>query len=138
MKRIDVVKKKEGWGGESDGRTVRNTTAPTKAEAVRKTADVARKDSEPVSVRIHKEDGRIQEERTYRERSGRAAPCASTSLSPSSRGGDRLPRAIHRSRGFDAQLALGDASARARNRSSRRVEHLFGDRDHLRRFASCK
>jgi hypothetical protein len=65
VKRIDVVKKKDGWGGESGGRTVRNTKATTKAEAVKRTAEVARKDPEPVSVRIHKSDGKFQEERTY-------------------------------------------------------------------------
>lgn len=65
MKRIDVVKRNEGWLGESGGRTVPGTKSPTKAEAVRQTAVVARKGPEPVSVKIHKENGRIQEERTY-------------------------------------------------------------------------
>jgi hypothetical protein len=65
MKRIDVVKKRNGWVGESGGATVRNTKASTKAEAIQKTADVARRDPQPVSVRIHKADGKIQEERTY-------------------------------------------------------------------------
>jgi len=65
VKRIDVVKKRDGWAGESGGRTVPNTKASTKAEAVRKTAAVATKGREPVSVRIHKVDGKIQEERTY-------------------------------------------------------------------------
>ena len=50
MKRIDVVKKQDGWAGESGGRTVRNTKAPTKAEAVKKVASAARKDPQPVSV----------------------------------------------------------------------------------------
>lgn len=65
MKRIDVVKKGNGWVGESGGSTVRNTKAPTKQEAIKKTAEVARRDPQPVSVRIHKRDGKIQEERTY-------------------------------------------------------------------------
>jgi hypothetical protein len=65
MKRIDVVKKSDGWAGESGGRTVPNTKASTKAAAVKKVAAAAKRDSEPVSVRIHKLDGRIQEERTY-------------------------------------------------------------------------
>jgi len=65
MKRIDVVKTKDGWRGESGGQTVRGTKAPTKAETVKQTAKVARKAPEPVSVKIHKENGRIQEERTY-------------------------------------------------------------------------
>jgi hypothetical protein len=65
MKRIDVVKKRDGWAGERAGPTLPNTKASTKAEAVRKVAAVARNDSQPVSVRIHKTDGKIQEERTY-------------------------------------------------------------------------
>jgi hypothetical protein len=59
------VKTKDGWRGESGGQTVRGTKAPTKAEAVKQTATVARKAPEPVSVKIHKESGGIQEERTY-------------------------------------------------------------------------
>lgn len=65
MKRIDVVKKPDGWAGQSGGRTVPNTKASTKAEAVKKVVAAARKSSQPVSVRIHKTDGKIQEERTY-------------------------------------------------------------------------
>lgn len=65
MKRIDVVKTKDGWRGESGGQTVRGTKAPTKAETVKQAAGVARKDPEPVSVKIHKESGGFQEERTY-------------------------------------------------------------------------
>jgi hypothetical protein len=65
MKRIDVEKTKDGWRGASGGQTVRGTKAPTKAETVRQTAEVARKAPEPVSVKIHKENGRFQEERTY-------------------------------------------------------------------------
>jgi Uncharacterized protein conserved in bacteria (DUF2188) len=69
MKRIDVVKKGERWIGQSGGRQV--AAAPTKAEAVRKTARVAKADPQPVTVKIHKQNGRIQEERTY---PGRADP----------------------------------------------------------------
>ncbi len=65
MKRIDVVKKRDGWAGESGGRTVPNTKAATKAEAIKRVAAAAKKDSQPVSVRIHKGDGTFQEERTY-------------------------------------------------------------------------
>jgi hypothetical protein len=63
MKRIDVVKKSDEWVGESRNKIV--ARAPTKADAVRETARVARADPEPVTVKIHKENGRIQEERTY-------------------------------------------------------------------------
>jgi hypothetical protein len=65
MKRIDVVKKGDEWAGESKGRTVPGTKAPSKDEAVKKAAAAAKKSPDPVSVKIHKEDGRIQEERTY-------------------------------------------------------------------------
>lgn len=65
MKRIDVVKKNDQWVGESGGRTVRGTRAPRKEEAVRKTARIANADEQAVTVKIHKQDGRIQEERTY-------------------------------------------------------------------------
>lgn len=65
MKRIDVVKTTDGWRGESGGQTVRGTKAPTKAEAVKQTANVARNAPEPVSVKIHNQNGRILEERTY-------------------------------------------------------------------------
>lgn len=65
MKRMDVIKGKDGWKAESGGQTVRGTKAPTKAEAVKQTAAKARADAQPVTVKIHKENGQIQEERTY-------------------------------------------------------------------------
>lgn len=65
MKRIDVVKDGDNWLGKSGGRTVPGTKAPTKAETVKQTAEAARRGAEPVTVKIHKENGRIQEERTY-------------------------------------------------------------------------
>jgi Uncharacterized protein conserved in bacteria (DUF2188) len=65
MKRIDVVKKGDKWVGENAGKTVRGTGAATKDQAIKNTAGVAKKAPEPVSVKIHKENGRLQEERTY-------------------------------------------------------------------------
>ncbi len=62
---MNVEKTKDGWRAQSGGKTVRGTKASTKAEAVKKTAAVARADKEAVSVKIRKENGRIQEERTY-------------------------------------------------------------------------
>jgi hypothetical protein len=44
---------------------VPGTKAPRKAEAIKNTAQVAKAASQPVSVKIHNENGRIQEERTY-------------------------------------------------------------------------
>jgi Uncharacterized protein conserved in bacteria (DUF2188) len=64
MKRIDVSKKGNQWVAKTrSGETV--ARAPKKVDAVRRTARVAKADPKPVSVRIHKENGRIQEERTY-------------------------------------------------------------------------
>jgi hypothetical protein len=63
MKRIDVVKTADGWVGETKTGTV--AKAPTKDEAVKRTADVAKAEADAVTVKIHKANGRIQEERTY-------------------------------------------------------------------------
>jgi len=63
MKRIDVTKQGDQWVGKSNGRTVSH--GDTKAEAVKNTAKAAKADKEPVTVKIHKVDGKIQEERTY-------------------------------------------------------------------------
>ena len=65
MKEYHLVKRPDGWAAESDGRTVRGTKAPTKAQSLQQTRDVARNASEPISLRIHKADGQFQEERTY-------------------------------------------------------------------------
>jgi len=74
MKRIDIVKKGNEWRRESNGRAVPGTRAPRKEEAVKATAGKAKAAPEPVSVKIHKENGRIQEERTY---PGKADPPSS-------------------------------------------------------------
>jgi len=63
LKRIDVVKKNNQWVAETGGKAV--AKAPRKVDAVRKTARVAKSDPQAVTVKIHKENGRIQEERTY-------------------------------------------------------------------------
>jgi hypothetical protein len=65
VRRIDVVKKGGNWVGRSAGKTVRGTKAQTKQASVKKTATVAKKAKKPTSVRIHKANGQIQEERTY-------------------------------------------------------------------------
>jgi hypothetical protein len=65
MKRIDLVKN-PGRVSPDERRAHRpNTKGPDEAEAVKKVAAAAKKSREPVSVRIHKTDGKIQEERTY-------------------------------------------------------------------------
>lgn len=65
MKRMDVVKKNGQWRAESNDRAVPGTSAKLKTDAVKKTAKKARANPEPVTVKIHKENGVIQEERTY-------------------------------------------------------------------------
>lgn len=65
MKRMDIVKKNDQWRAESKGRAVPGTSAARKADAVKQTAQKARANPEPVTVKIHKEKGGIQEERTY-------------------------------------------------------------------------
>jgi hypothetical protein len=65
VKRMDVVKKNDHWRAESQGRAVPGTSAPRKNDAVKKTAQKAKANPEPVTVKIHRETGGIQEERTY-------------------------------------------------------------------------
>ena len=67
MKRIDVTKKGNEWVAKSGGETV--ARASNKVDAVKATAEVAKADPSVVSVRIHKQDGQLQEERTYPRRS---------------------------------------------------------------------
>ncbi len=64
MKRIDVVKTPEAWVGKTKSGSV-VASGRTKETAVKKVAKVAKADPQSVSVKIHKMDGRIQEERTY-------------------------------------------------------------------------
>lgn len=63
MKRIDITKKNDQWVAKSGDKVV--AKADTKEAAVQKTAKAARAMPEAVSVKIHKVDGKIQEERTY-------------------------------------------------------------------------
>jgi Uncharacterized protein conserved in bacteria (DUF2188) len=65
MKKIHVVKRGKEWVGETGRNKQVVSKGRTKEIAVKTTADVAKKDPNPVSVDIHKVDGEIQEERTY-------------------------------------------------------------------------
>lgn len=65
MKGLDVVKKNDAWVGESKVRQCWETQASREVDAVRQRARVAKADSQAVTVKIHKETGPIQEERTY-------------------------------------------------------------------------
>lgn len=64
MKRVDLTKKGNEWVAKTRSGEVM-ARAPKKVDAVRKTARAAQRDNQPVSVRIHNLNGRIQEERTY-------------------------------------------------------------------------
>jgi hypothetical protein len=68
MKRIDVVKRGPEWVAETGKSKKVVARAPTKVRAVKKTARAAKADRQPVTVKIHKQKGQIQEERTYPRR----------------------------------------------------------------------
>lgn len=63
MKQIEIVKKGDRWVAESTSGVIAKTK--TKQAAVRRAATTAKADKQSVYVRIHKANGRIQEERTY-------------------------------------------------------------------------
>jgi Uncharacterized protein conserved in bacteria (DUF2188) len=65
VKRIDVVNRGDHWVAERKGGGRAYASGPTKAVAVQKAAKKAKRDPRQVSLRIHRRDGRIQEERTY-------------------------------------------------------------------------
>ena len=57
-------KKGGDWVGRSAGKTLRGTRAQTKQVSVKRRLP-STKAKKPTSVRIHKANGQIQEERTY-------------------------------------------------------------------------
>ncbi|HCT29243.1 MAG TPA: hypothetical protein DIW31_00560 [Bacteroidales bacterium] len=63
-----VTKTDEGWQGKLEGGQRASVKGDTKEEVVKKTIELA-KNQEDSSVRIHKLDGEIQEERTYPRKS---------------------------------------------------------------------
>ncbi|HUR51677.1 MAG TPA: DUF2188 domain-containing protein [Mycobacteriales bacterium] len=63
LKRIDVVKKGGTWTATSSGQVI--SRSETKQELVRETIAAVKQGGQPTSVRIHRADGTIQEERTY-------------------------------------------------------------------------
>jgi uncharacterized protein YdaT len=63
--RYHVTQKENGdWQGKQEGAQRASTTASTKQEAVKQTIEIAKNKGES-QVIIHKQDGKIQEERTY-------------------------------------------------------------------------
>lgn len=65
-KRVHITydKKKRNWKAEAEGAKRAQARADTKAELVKETAQTARRQGD-TSVIIHKQNGVIQEERTY-------------------------------------------------------------------------
>lgn len=60
----DVTKCDSGWQGKARGNERATVVAPTKEQAVKKIAIIA-KDNGNAQVVIRKSDGKIQSERTY-------------------------------------------------------------------------
>lgn len=59
-----VTKTDDGWQGKLEGGQRASVKGETKAEVLKQTIELA-KNQESSSVKIHKTDGKIQEERTY-------------------------------------------------------------------------
>jgi hypothetical protein len=67
-KTYHVTKTDDGWQGKLEGGQRASVTGNTKEEVLKKTIEIA-KNQENSSVKIHKSDGKIQEERTYPKKS---------------------------------------------------------------------
>jgi len=63
MDNYHISKSDNGWELKKQGATKASITAPTKAEIIQLASDFL--DGKTASLKIHKEDGTIQEERTY-------------------------------------------------------------------------
>ena len=63
-KTYHVTKTKDGWQGKVEKGKRASVKGETKSEVVKVTIDLAKKQGN-TSVKIHKGDGKIQEERTY-------------------------------------------------------------------------
>lgn len=59
-----VTKTDDGWQGKLEGGKRASVKDETKSDVLKKTIELA-KNKESSSVKIHKTDGKIQEERTY-------------------------------------------------------------------------
>jgi hypothetical protein len=67
-KTYHITKTEEGWKGQLEGGKKASATASTKQEVIKKTIEIA-KNQDISSIKIHKKDGTIQEERTYPRKS---------------------------------------------------------------------
>lgn len=63
-KTYHVTKTKTGWQGKAQGGKKASVVGSTKQEVMKKTIEIA-KNQGNTSVKIHKGDGKFQEERTY-------------------------------------------------------------------------
>lgn len=63
-KTYHVTKTENGWQGKLEKGKKASIVGDTKSEVLKKTIDLAKKQVES-SIKIHKSDGKIQEERTY-------------------------------------------------------------------------
>lgn len=63
LDKYDITKRNDEWRLEKSGMNRARRKAPTKTEAMQKMQDYMR--THEGSVRIHKANGQIQEERTY-------------------------------------------------------------------------
>ncbi|QEC53608.1 uncharacterized protein DUF2188 [Anseongella ginsenosidimutans] len=63
-KTYHVTKTEEGWQGMLENGKRASVTGNTKEETLGKTIDLAKKQGNS-SIIVHKQDGKIQEERTY-------------------------------------------------------------------------
>lgn len=63
MDNYHITKTENGWQLKKEGAARASKTAATKTEILRTSADFF--DGKAASVKVHKEDGTIQEERTY-------------------------------------------------------------------------
>lgn len=72
-KTYHVTKTDKGWQGKLENGERASVTGNTKKEVVKKTIDIAKKQGLS-SVIIHREDGQIQEERTYPRSSDKHPP----------------------------------------------------------------
>ena len=63
-KTYHVTKTEDGWQGKLEGGKKASVKGKTKQEVMKKTIEIAKNQGNS-SVKIHKQDGKIQEERTY-------------------------------------------------------------------------
>jgi len=59
-----VTKSDDGWQGKKEGGERASVKGNTKEEVLKKTIEIAKNQGD-ASVVVHKQDGKIQEERTY-------------------------------------------------------------------------